>query len=60
MAKQKQIPTKQRYSIQCRKCNTKWESEEINQCECGNIKLFADDHRKLMSRYFLNGVICDS
>lgn len=58
MAKQK--PERQRYTIQCRVCKTKWESETINQCECGNIRLFADDHHTAKSRWFVNGVMLEN
>ena len=63
--KQKQL-TNPRYTIQCRACapegklSTKWEAETINQCECGNVKLFADDHHTAKSRWFVNGVMCES
>jgi len=61
MAKNKQPTVKQRYTIQCRPCKKKWEANEISQCiHCGGVKLFADDHERAYSRYFINGVMCES
>lgn len=61
MAKKKQEDvSKPRYTIRCKKCNNIWDSEKLeNCCKCGCSFLFADDHNKATSRYYLDGIQID-
>lgn len=57
MAKQKQAVVKRyRYYIRCKKCENKYHSDTLDQCECGSTHLFADDNDKITSRTYIDGV----
>lgn len=46
-----------RYTVKCFQCKSKWEAEEFTVCKkCGNDVLDADDHRRLTSRRYVNGI----
>lgn len=55
MAKQKKNievnEKKERYQIICHSCGTKWNTDFLVGCACGNRHLLVNDHEKLTSRY---------